>query len=99
LRKGMFYTLAAAILGLSLVLIPLITIRAEGELNGFSLEAVPERLQTLEGRSYNTNVSSWSTEVKFLAAIFVLALIEYLLFKRRSPYRYKARILQYPYNT
>jgi hypothetical protein len=97
-KKGIIYTVAAAILGLSLVLIPLITIRAESEYNGFLLEAVPARLQRLEGRTYETNVAnSWSTEIQFLAIVFVLALIEYLLFRRKSPYRYRARTLQYPY--
>jgi ABC-type antimicrobial peptide transport system permease subunit len=85
-KKSIIYTLIAAILGLTLVLIPLITIRAQSEYNRFPITAFSEGQLNSEGRSGSTNVaSSWSTEMGFIVISFVLALIAYLLVRSRMP--------------
>ncbi|NWG11743.1 hypothetical protein HXY33_08390 [Candidatus Bathyarchaeota archaeon] len=86
MKKGFIYALIAAILGLTLVLIPLVTIRVESEHDGVFLSATTQRLQSLEGGSYNTNAaSSWSNELSFLAISFALALTAFLIVRRRVP--------------
>ena len=84
MKKGIIYTLIAAILGLALVLIPLNTIRVENENNGAFSQLFPERIQSVEAGSYNTDAtSSWFTELSFLAISFLSALLLFLVVRRR----------------
>jgi hypothetical protein len=87
-KKGIIYTLIAAVLGLALVLIPLITIRVENENDGDFSRLFPEQLQPAEVGSYNTDAaSSWHNELSFLAISFALALTVFLVVRRRVPQR------------
>jgi hypothetical protein len=101
LKKAVLYISAAAILGLVLILVPLMTIRAQNEYNsGFlSVQSVPPRMEALNGRTaYDVNVaSSWFTEVGLLAISFMVASITYLLFRRRTT-RSIIRNIQYRTN-
>lgn len=98
MKKGIIYTLIAAILGLTLVLVPLITIKAQSEYNGFPIRAFSEDQLSPEGRSDNTNVAnSWSTQMEFIVVSFVLAIIAYLLVRSRMPRDETVWTLHRPY--
>jgi ABC-type dipeptide/oligopeptide/nickel transport system permease component len=86
LKKILLYSAVAVVLGLSLILVPLITlveIRAE---NGYlaGTRSLPEQLEELEG-THGLDTPEYSTyDVKILAFSFVIALVAYMLFKRRT---------------
>jgi len=92
LKKILLYSAVAAVLGLLLILIPLITlagIKAEKDFqNGppLYLQSLPEQLRKLEGASNGLNKPAYSTADLQIPAIgFAIALVVYLLFKRRIP--------------
>lgn len=91
MKKIPLYLLVAVILGLSLSLVPLATIKAE---NGYSIQ---QRLKTLEG-TYDSSATTYSgSDVEVLAISFVIALVAYLLFKHASPRRHREWIRPYPF--
>ncbi len=91
MKKIPLYLLVAVILGLSLTLVPLATIKAE---NGYS--AIQQRLKTLEG--YDSGATTYSgSDVEILAISFVIALVAYLLFKHSSPRRNREWVRPYPF--
>ena len=91
MKKISLYLLVAVILGLSLTLVPLATIKAE---NGYN--TIQQRLKTLEG--YDSGATTYSApDVEVLAISFVIALIAYLLFKHSSPRRHREWVWPYPF--
>ena len=95
MKKIPLYLLVAVILGLSLTLVPLATIKAE---NGYIAipESIQQRLKTLEG--YGSGATTYSdSDVEVLAISFVIALVAYLLFKHRSSRRDREWIRPYPF--
>jgi hypothetical protein len=99
MRKSVIYILMATVLGLLITLVPLLAIGAESEHNGvLSSMRVGESMEMLEGRSYNMNIaSSWSGELGFLAITFVVALVIYLLLRRKVQPDTRVRPIHYPF--
>jgi branched-subunit amino acid ABC-type transport system permease component len=86
LKKIPLYLTVAVILGLSLILIPLATIKAENGYNAIP-ESIQQRLKALEG-TYDSGATTYSGyDVEILAISFAIALVAYLLFKHSSPRR------------
>lgn len=96
MKKIPLYFLVAVILGLSLTLVPLATIKAENGYNAIP-QSIQERLKTLEG-TYDSGATTYSgSDVEILAISFVIALVAYLLFKHISPHHDHEWIRPYPY--
>jgi hypothetical protein len=97
LKKILTYSLMAIILGLSLTLVPLATIKAE---NGYSAvqQSFQDRLETLDG-THDSGATTYSaSDVEIFAISFVIALVLYLLVKSRMPRRHYEWIGPYPYH-
>ena len=95
MKKTPPYLLVAVILGLSLTLVPLATIKAENGYNAIP-QSIQQRLKTLEG--YDSGATAYSgSDVEILAISFVIALVAYLLFKHSSPRRDREWIKPYPF--
>jgi hypothetical protein len=96
LKKMLTYSLIAIILGLSLILVPLATIKAENGYNAMTY-SVGERLETLEG-THDSGFATYSvSDVEIFAIGFVIALAAYLLVRSRMPRRRHESIGPYPY--
>jgi branched-subunit amino acid ABC-type transport system permease component len=96
LKKTSLYLLVAVLLGLSLILVPLATIKAE---NGYKAipQSIQQRLKTLEG-TYDSGATTYSgSDVEILAISFVIALVAYLMFKHASPHREREWVRPYPF--
>jgi branched-subunit amino acid ABC-type transport system permease component len=93
LKKIAVYSLAAVLLGLSLVLIPLATIKTEYGYNA-TTQSFEERLKALEGipdssAPMYSDTSTYSVvNVEIFAISFMVALIAYLLLKRTQQHHY-----------
>lgn len=96
MKKTPPYLLVAMILGLSLTLVPLATIKAENSYNAMP-ESIQQRLKTLEGTRDSGATTYSGSDVEILAISFVIALIAYLLFKHISPRRDREWIRPYPF--
>lgn len=93
LKKTLLYCLVAILLGLSLMLIPLITM-TEATANSHYLlmpEHLSRQLEKLEGK-YSANA-----DVEVFAISFVIALVAYLLVKSIIPHRDYERYWPYWY--
>jgi hypothetical protein len=96
LKKILTYSLMAIILGLSLILVPLATIKAENGFNAMGY-SVGDRLETLEG-THDSGAATYSaSDVEIFAISFVIALAAYLLVRSRMPRRRHESIGPYPY--
>lgn len=96
MKKILTYLLVAIILGLSLMLIPLVTIRAENGYNAMP-QSIRERLETLEG-THDSGTGTYSaSDVEIFAVSLVIALVVYLLVKSKMPRRRHEWIGPYPY--
>ena len=96
LKKILLYSLVAVILGLSLTLVPLATIKAENGYNAIS-QSIQERLKTLEG-THDSGATTYSgSDVEIFAISFVIALVVYLLFKHILSQHDHGRIRPYLY--
>ena len=87
MKKILLYSAAAVVLGLLLMLVPLITL-AKIRPNHYHAmrNSLSEKLETLDG-TYDFGGSKYSAaDVKVFAISFVVALVAYMLFKRRRPY-------------
>jgi branched-subunit amino acid ABC-type transport system permease component len=92
MKKILLYSLVAVVLGLSLMLVPLITI-SEAKANSYLLtpEHLSRQLEKIEG-TYSPNA-----DVEIFAISFVIALVVYLLFKHILPQHDYGRIRPYLY--
>jgi hypothetical protein len=81
LKKILLYSLVAMVLGLSLVLVPLITISEATTTDYFLMPSLSNRLEKIEGKY------SPDADVAFFAISFVIALVAYLLVKSIMPRR------------
>jgi branched-subunit amino acid ABC-type transport system permease component len=92
MKKILLYSLVAVVLGLSLMLVPLITI-SEAKANSYLLtpEHLSRQLEKIEG-TYSPNA-----DVEIFATSFVIALVVYLLFKHILPHHDYGRIRPYLY--
>lgn len=96
MKKILVYFLVAVLLGLSLTLVPLASIKAENGYNAIP-QSIQERLKTLEGTHDSGATTYSSSDVEIFAISFVIALVVYLLFKHILPQHYYRRIRPYPY--
>jgi len=96
LKKILVYSLVAVLLGLSLTLVPLATIKAENDYYAMP-QSIQERLKTLEGTHDSGAATYLASDLEILAISFVIALVVYLLFKRIIPHHDYGRIRPYLY--
>lgn len=98
MKKILLYSAVAVVLGLLLTLVPLITlaeIRAEDHYA--MLGSFCEQLEKLEGPRGLGGPKYSAADVEVFAISFVIALVVYVLFKRRTPHRDYRWIGPYPY--
>lgn len=98
LKKILVYFAVAVVLGLFLMLVPLITI---AEIRVENDHAIPRSLwaglEKLEG-DYDLDASKYSDiDLEIFAISFVVALVVYVLFKRRLPHHEYRGLAPYPY--
>jgi branched-subunit amino acid ABC-type transport system permease component len=85
LRKTLLYTAVAVVLGLSMTLIPLVTLAELKPENHYAMpHSFSRALEGLEGAHVNVQTSS-TEDVEVLAVSFAVAFAVYVLFKRRRP--------------
>ncbi|MGC9345985.1 MAG: hypothetical protein ACP5ER_04240 [Candidatus Bathyarchaeales archaeon] len=92
------YSVVAVALGLFLTLVPLIIIAEIRVENRYAPSfSFSERLEKLEG-DYGLNAPKYSVaELEIFAISFVIALVVYVLFKRRLPHHEYRGLAPYPY--
>lgn len=108
MKKVLLYSLVAMVLGLSLMLVPLITVSNVKAISYFPMpEQLSKELQGIEGmnkegiedtyRQKLEMIYSQNTEVEIFAISFVIALVVYLLVKSVIPRRDYERFGPYWY--
>ena len=88
MKKALLYSALAVILGLALTLVPLYTLaEVRTENRGLLMpNALSDQLKSLGGSSYHANtLESSNTDVELFAVSFVVALVAYMVFKRKTP--------------
>jgi len=98
LKKILVYLAVAVVLGLFLTLVPLITI---AEIRVENDKAMPqsfwEGLEKLEGTHFLDASQYSDADLEIFAISFVIALVVYVLFKRRTPHHEYRGLAPYPY--
>jgi len=89
LKKILLYSGVAVVLGLLLTLVPLITLaefRAENHYDALlHAQSLPEQMKRLEG-TYCLDKPAYSTaDLQVLGVCFAIALVVYVLSRRRTP--------------
>jgi len=88
LKKILLYSGVAVVLGLLLTLVPLIMLaefRAENYDATLYAQSLSERMKSLEG-TYGLDKPAYSTaNLQALGVCFAIALVVYVLFRRRIP--------------
>lgn len=91
LKKTLVYSAIAVILGLLITLVPLIVytqFTEESKYDGAQFSnSLPEQLRKLESPSTNLNVPNSTSDLQILAISFLIAVVMYVLVKRRRPQR------------
>jgi hypothetical protein len=97
LKKTLLYLVAAFIIGVLLIVVPLIVISQIGNTpqNGSKPSVLSGGLRQLDGESDTKTVSN--KEVIILAIAFVIALITYGIIGPKAPRRYNMRLGVPPY--
>ncbi|MBX5328757.1 MAG: hypothetical protein QHH18_05465 [Candidatus Bathyarchaeota archaeon] len=87
MRKVLLYAVTAVILGLLITLVPLVTFaKITPAHTDAEAHVLSKSLRDLEGLRADTPTYSHA-DIEVLAISFVVALIAYILLKRRTPYR------------
>lgn len=90
MKKIVLYCVAAAVLGIILVLGPLMAFamfKGEQHSAALYLNSIPEKLRDIEKTAYGSDASSYSSlDLEVLTICTVIALAVYLVVKRRRPY-------------
>ena len=100
MKKILVYLAVAVVLGLFLTLVPLITItiaEIRVENNYAMSHSLWEGLEKLEGTRFLGTSQYSDAGLEILAISFVIALVVYVLFKRRLPHHEYRRLSLYPY--
>lgn len=98
MKKILLYSTVAVVLGLLLTLVPLIAlaeIRAENHYG--RLCAFLEQMEKPEGTHGLSGSKFSAADLEVFAISFAIALVVYVLFKRRIPHRRYRWIGPYPY--
>jgi hypothetical protein len=97
--KILVYCVVAVVLGLTLTLVPLFTlaqIRPEGDYSAMQ-PSLSERMEALEG-TYGLDEPKYTfADIDVFAISFVIALVVYVLFKRKQPDRDYRRFGTHPF--
>jgi len=98
LKKILLYSAVAVFLGLLLTLVPLIAVaRIRPEHYLAMRNSLSEKLETLDG-TYSLEAYGYSAaDVNVFTISFVVALVVYMLFKRRKSHRDYRWVGPYPY--
>jgi hypothetical protein len=97
--KILLYCVVAVVLGLALTLVPLFTlaqVRPEGDYE-IMQPSLSERLEALEGTYGLDEPKYTSADIDVFAISFVVALVVYVLFKRKKPDRDYRRFRPHPF--
>jgi len=91
LRRTLLYSAVAVVIGLLLTLVPLITLaEIKAGYNHYAMpSSLSQRMETLEGARahFDADTPRYSAyDLEILAFSFVIALVAYVLFKRRTPH-------------
>ncbi len=98
MKKILVYLAVAVVLGLFLTLVPLITIAEIRVENEYAMpESLWEGLEKLEGTRFLDTSQYSDAGLEILAISFVIALVVYVLFKRRLTHHEYRRFPLYPY--
>jgi hypothetical protein len=97
LKKILLYSAVAVVLGLLLTLVPLITL-AEFRAENSAVYSFQAKMREIETPTYGGDTQTFSAYVLDVLAIsFAIALVVYVLFKRRIPHDEYRWIREYPY--
>jgi len=84
-KKILVYSAVAVVLGLTLTLVPLIALAGIKAENHYVMSrSLSQQLEQLEGTHGLDAPKCTNSDVKILAFSFVIALVVYMLFKRRT---------------
>ena len=98
MKKILLYSAVAVVLGLLLTLVPLITVaRIRSDHYLAMPKSLPENLETLDGTYSFEGYRYSAADVNVFAISFVVALVVYMLFKRRKSHRDYRWVGPYPY--
>ena len=82
MKKILVYSVVAVVLGLSLMLVPLITLAEKTGNHYLMPHSLSEQLEKIEGASADPKYSM--SDVKILGFSFLVASVMYLLFRRKT---------------
>jgi biotin-(acetyl-CoA carboxylase) ligase len=101
MKKTLLYLLAAAILGILVTVVPLITVAQIGiginKQNEPQAKSLGQGLRQLEGGDGSKSSDVNNSDLAVLAISFVIALLAYTLVGHRAPRRYNMRLGVPPY--
>jgi len=101
MKKTLIYLSAAAILGILVTIVPLLTIAqigmGENRQNELHASSLNESFGRLEGHYDSNNPALSDSDLTVLAISFIIALVAYTLVKHRAPRRYNFRLGVPPY--
>ena len=101
MKKTLLYLLAAAILGILVTVVPLITIAQTGiggnTQNTPQAKSLGQGLKQLDGGDGSNSSQVNSTDLTVLAISFIIALLAYTLIGPKAPRRYNMRLGVPPY--
>ena len=98
MKKILLYSAVAVVLGLLLTLVPLITVaRIRSDHYLAMPKSLPENLETLDGTYSFEGYRYSAADVNVFTISFVVALVVYMLFKRRKSHRDYRWVGPYPY--
>jgi preprotein translocase subunit SecG len=92
MKRAWLYLAFAVAIGLTLVLVPLITLA-----NIRANDSLSAHLQSLEGNTSSGSAKNLNNEVDALAISFFVALAAYALLKRKTPRQPNRAFSPYPF--
>lgn len=101
MNKTLLYLLAAAVLGILVTVVPLITVAQTGiggnPQNAPQAKSLGQGLRQLDGGDGSKSSEVNSSDLTVLAISFIIALLAYTLIGHRAPRRYNMRLGVPPY--
>jgi hypothetical protein len=100
MKKTLLYLLAAAILGILVTVVPLITVAQTGVGSNTQTpqpKSLGPSLKQLDGGDGSKSSEVNGTDLTVLATSFIIALLAYTLIGHRAPRRYNMRLGVPPY--
>jgi len=101
MKKTLLYILAAAVLGILVTVVPLITVARivteNNKQNELQPKSLGQGLKQLEGGNGSNSSEVNSSDLAVLAISFFIALLAYTLVGHKAPRRYNMRLGVPPY--